>query len=637
VRRALKIIGWTVAGIFLLIGMLGVAAYFFLTSDFLRAQIENRANAESGRKTTIGRIAVDWGWTARVHLDNVQVSNADWAKPPYMFSAQEIAFDIELWPLLRGDIVMPHLLLRKPELDLERNQQDQSNWSAEQSPAASVAIQQVKPQQRHQTPLIGRLEIVDGHVKYSDVKRKLELDGTVQTATGKAGAQPQAELALKGNIEGQPLMLHFVGGSALMLRETDQPYPVDLQVDYGATRLTVKGTLQDPFQFSGANVQLALAGPDLADIYPLLGIPGPPTPPYRIAGHLSYQPGVWHVTNMIWHAGDSDLTGDVAIDERTKPERLTANLVSQRLAFADLAPLVGDTPGKRGNVSGQQARTEQQLEATGNLFPNVPLQVERLRAMNMDVTLDAKRLVAPAYLPVQSLDAHVRVENGEAVVQPLQMGFGGGKVVGEMSVDARENVPVARVSLAYNGVALADFFRDTRYFSTTNGRLEGRLSLAGVGRSLAQVMASANGDFVMAMEGGSISGLMVDLAGLQVGDALVLFITGDDRIPINCAMGRLVFRQGEVVFDRTLMDTEKSVLHFDGQASLVTQALSAKVTADVKHFNLLDLHGPVDVRGKLRSPAISIARVVPIPTPDLPTAKPTNCPLLARELLAERP
>ena len=635
--RALKIIGWTMAGIVLLIGVLGVAGYFFVTSDFVRAQIENRANAESGRKTTIGRIAIDWGWISRVHLENVQIANADWAKAPHMFAAQEIAFDIRLWPLLHGDIVMPHLLLRRPELDLERNQQDQSNWSAQQSPAAHAAVQQVKPEQRHQTPLIGRLEIIDGHVNYSDMKRKLELGGTVQTATGKAGAQPQAELALKGNIEGQPLMLHFIGGSALMLRETDQPYPVDLQVDYGATRLMIKGTVQDPFQFSGANVQLSLAGPDLADIYPLLGIPGPPTPPYRIAGRLSYQPGVWHLTDMAWHAGDSDLTGEVAIDQRTKPERLTANLVSQRLAFADLAPLVGATPGKRGNVSGQQARTEERLEATGNLFPNVPLHVERLRAMNMDVTLDAKRVVAPAYLPVQSLDARVRVENGEAVVQPFQMGFGGGTVNGQMSMDARSNVPIARASLAYNGVALADFFRDSRFFSTTNGRLEGRVALTGEGRSLAQVMATANGDFVVAMEGGSISGLMVDLAGLQIGDALVLFITGDNRIPINCAMGRLVFHQGEVVFDRTLMDTEKSVLHFDGHASLVTQALSAKVTADVKHFNLLDLHGPVVVQGKLRKPAISIARVIPIPTPDFPDAKPTDCPVLARELLAAKP
>jgi hypothetical protein len=82
-----------------------------------------------------------------------------------------------------------------------------------------------------------------------DAKRKLDLDGTVQTATGQAGAESNAELSLKGRLEGQPLSLRFVGGSALMLRETDKPYPINLDVAYSDTKLAVKGSLQDPFRF----------------------------------------------------------------------------------------------------------------------------------------------------------------------------------------------------------------------------------------------------------------------------------------------------------------------------------------------------------------------------------------------------
>jgi hypothetical protein len=47
---------------------------------------------------------------------------------------------------------------------------------------------------------------------------------------------------------------------------------------------------------------------------------------------------------------------------------------------------------------------------------------------------------------------------------------------------------------------------------------------------------------------------------------------------------------GVVVFDKTLMDTQKSVLHFDGEAVLKTQELRSKITADTKQFDLLDLH-----------------------------------------------
>ena len=636
-RRLLKFIGWAIGGLVLLIGLTGMAAYIFATSDFVRAQIENHANAVSGRKTKIARLSVDWGWTPHVHLDDVELSNTDWGKADHMFKAQEIEFDIRLWPLLHGDIVLPRLMLRKPELYLERNAQDESNWSPNESPVANTAVKQVQPQHRHQTPLIGRLEIIDGQVGYIDQKRKLDLSGAVSTATGQAGAEPEARLSLKGRLEGQPLTLQFVGGSALMLRETDKPYPVDLEVAYGDTKLTVRGTIQDPFQYTGADLQLSLAGPDLSEIFPLVGIPGPPTPPYRISGKLQREQDIWRVTNVVWHAGESDLSGDVAIDQRGKPSHLMAHLFSQHLAFADLAPLVGATPGKTGNVSRQQAQTEARLETRGELFPNVPLHVERLRAMNMDVSLDAKQVVAPSYLPVQSLMTRVQVANGRATVRPLNMGFGGGKVTGELSIDAATPGPTSRVNLRFDGVELAAFFRGSRFFDTTDGRLSGRVVLAGTGRSLAQVMDSADGDVVTTMAGGSVSGLLVSVADLQIASALVLYVTGDNRIPIRCAIGRLKFQHGPVVFDKTLMDTEKSVLHLDGEVALQTQELQIKISADPKQFDLLDLHSPVIIAGKIRSPSISLGRKIPIPTPDFGGAKDADCNELTRELWAAKP
>ena len=636
-RQIFKILAWTLSGLFALIGLLGLGVYVFVTSDYVRAQLENHANAISGHKTKIAKLVVDWGWTPHVHLEQVELSNADWGKADHMFKAQQIEFDIRLWPLLHGDIVLPHLMLRKPEVYLERGANDQSNWSPEESPVAHAAVKQVAPQQRHETPLIGRLEIIDGHVGYIDQKRKLDLSGTVSTATGQAGAEPEARLSLNGTLEGQKLTVAFVGGSALMLRQTDQPYPVDLEVAYGETKLTLKGTIQDPFQYQGADLQLVLSGPDLSEIFPLLGIPGPPTPPYRIGGKLRLEPGIYHVTDMAWHVGESDLSGDVSIDQRNQPSRLTARIDSQRLAFADLAPLVGAAPARKVNVSRQQAQTEAQLEAKGELFPNVPLHVERLRAMNMDVSLDAKRVVAPSYLPVQSLAAHVRVESGRASVRPLSMGFGNGKVEGDLSVDASTDLPTTRTNLRFDGIDLAAFFRDSRFFDTTNGKLRGRVVLAGSGRSLAQVMGTADGDFVTTMAGGSVSGLIVDLAGLQIGDALVLYITGDHRIPIRCALGRLNFNHGVVVFDKTLMDTEKSVLHFDGQAVLKTQEISSKITADTKQFDLLNLHSPVLIEGKIRAPKISLGRKIPIPTPDFGGAEDANCQKLTQELWAAKP
>src|SRR4029077_2919961 len=209
--------------------------------------------------------------------------------------------------LLGGHIVLPRLTLEAPELSLERNDKGELNWSFEQSPAAATVAKQIAPEERSDAPIIGQLKIENGHVAYRDSKRRLELDGTVTTAIGKAPGSDQAELKLKGQLEAKPLTLHFIGGSILALRDDKTPYPLKLDVVFGPTKLSLEGTVQDPFQFKGADVRLSLSGQDLADIFPLLGVPGPPTPPYRMLGKLHREQGIWRLDDMKWHVGESDL------------------------------------------------------------------------------------------------------------------------------------------------------------------------------------------------------------------------------------------------------------------------------------------------------------------------------------------
>ena len=104
-----------------------------------------------------------------------------------------------------------------------------------------TAAEAVKPKDRFQTPLIGRLEITEGKITYQDPKRKLDARRHDLDRDGQGRAQPQAELKLKGKLEGQPLTVDFTGGSAIMLRDTKEPYPIDLEVTFGGTKLTAKG------------------------------------------------------------------------------------------------------------------------------------------------------------------------------------------------------------------------------------------------------------------------------------------------------------------------------------------------------------------------------------------------------------
>src|SRR5476649_1601375 len=154
-KRFAQIAAGVLGFVVVLIGAAAAGGYYFLTSTDFRSRVESEASAYSGRKTKIEKISIDWGATAHVHLAGVNIANADWGKTDHMFKADEIDFDIRLWPLLKGDIVLPSLVLRKPDVAVEVGDKEQLNWSFGESPVTTEVGKAITPTQRVQTPLIG--------------------------------------------------------------------------------------------------------------------------------------------------------------------------------------------------------------------------------------------------------------------------------------------------------------------------------------------------------------------------------------------------------------------------------------------------------------------------------------------------
>src|SRR3954464_5483068 len=364
VRRLGRILLWVVGTLVALMIVAAIGVYALLNSSFILEQAQGRASKATGRSVTIGDLDVDWSWTPTVYLRNVDLANSDWGEAEQMFSADSIAFAIKPWPLLGGHIVMPFIRVENPKVSLEKREDGTGNWDFNENPVAATAVEAVRPDERSEAPFIGQLDITKGKISYRDEGRKLKLDGDINLAAGEAsGSDPTVEFQAEGVLEDRPLKLAFSGGSIAMLRDTTHPYPIDLRVDYGATSITVKGQVGDPFTFGDANVEMHLKGPDLADVFPLLGIPAPSTPPYDLAGQLKRTEKEWRLENMKGKIGNSDVTGVVAVEPREKRNFLTAKLVSNNLDFDDLGPLIGLPPNTDETASKEQKKEASQMKA----------------------------------------------------------------------------------------------------------------------------------------------------------------------------------------------------------------------------------------------------------------------------------
>jgi uncharacterized protein involved in outer membrane biogenesis len=638
-RRALRISAWVLGALLVLLAAAGVGIYVLLTSGYVLQQAQARASKATGRTVTIESIHVDWSGTPHIVLRNVNLANAKWGEAPQLFSARNIDVAIRLWPLLGGHIVLPHLRMDAPKVALERDARGNSNWDFNQNPVAATAVATVKPEERSEAPVIGQIEITQGKIAYRDAARKLKLDGDIDIAAGEAGGQREnVKLSAKGTLEDRPIEIKFAGGSILQLRDSKTPYPLDLAVTFGQTSITLKGTVGDPFTFGNADVEMHLKGPDLADIFPVLGIPAPSTPPYDLKGQLKRTEKEWRLENMQGRIGDSDMTGTVAVEPREKRSYLTADLVSNKMDFDDLGPLFGIPPKTdKGEVASRQQKQEaQQMKAEENLFPDQPMQVEKLRAMDMDVKLVAKQVVAAPYLPVKSINFHVKVDDGTATMDGLKLAVADGAITGKMGLDAHTDKPVATADLRIRNLDLAAFFQGSKYVQTTNGKVGGNIILQGNGRSLAQIFGSADGGIEVGMTGGSFSDLILALADLNLGKALFLYITEDHRIPVRCIAAHMSVGKGNAKFQHTVIDTKESVIAVKGNVDLRAQTLHVVLDASSKKFSVLNIPAPIDIDGKIRSPEFSLGKGVPLPLLTLGDAKDAPCDQMLRSILAKK-
>ncbi|HEY4164254.1 MAG TPA: AsmA family protein [Dongiaceae bacterium] len=637
-RRVLRISAWVLGILVVIVVAAGVGIYFLLASGYVLQQAQARASKATGRTVTIESIHVDWSWTPHILLHNVNLANAKWGEAPQLFSAEDIDVAIRIWPLLGGHIVLPHLKMDAPKVALERDAKGNSNWDFNQNPVAATAVDTVKPEERSETPVIGEIEITKGKIAYRDAERKLKLDSDIDIAAGEAGGPSNVKLDAKGTLEDRPIEIAFTGGSVLQLRDTKTPYPLDLAVTFGQTSITSKGTVGDPFTFENADVEMHLKGPDLADIFPLLGIPAPSTPPYDLKGQLKHTEKEWRLEDMQGRIGNSDMSGVVAVQPREKRSYLTADLVSNKMDFDDLGPLIGIPPktGKGEAASQQQKQEAQQLKAQENLFPDQPMHVEKLHAMDMDVKLVAKQVVAAPYLPVKAINFQVKVDNGNATMTDLKLAMASGTITGKMGLDARTDNPVATVNLRMRDLNLAAFFQGSEYVQTTNGKVGGNITLQGNGRSLAEVFGSSDGGIEVGMTGGSFSDLILVLADLNLGKALFLYVTDDHRIPVRCIAAHMSVSKGNAKFQHTVIDTKESVIAVKGNVNLHDQTLHVVLDASSKKFSVLNIPAPIDIDGKIRKPEFSLGKGVPLPLLTLGDTKDAPCDQMLQAILTKK-
>jgi uncharacterized protein involved in outer membrane biogenesis len=561
--------------------------------NWFKGPIERRVEAKTGRSFEIGGDldVDDLGWTPTIRADGLRFGNAPWSKEPLMAKTDRLEFRLELKPLLfEHKVRIPDIRLSKPSLRLERGPQDVGNWLFGEPGGMQ--------------PEFRKVWIDDGRLRFLDAARKTDVDVAVSTENpDKADRGPPIVVKGGGRWQGNRFTVQGRAESPLHLRDKDEPYRIDARATAGRTQAHARGTLLDPLRLRDFNLQLALSGEDLEDLYPLIGVATPSTPPYKLDGHFTRDGSTWHYDDFKGVVGDSDLAGDASVDTGRKRPYLRANLVSRRLDFDDLAGFIGAAPQTGGSESAnpEQKQLAARQAARPRLLPDTPYELEKLRAMDADVRWKAHR-INTRKLPIDDMEAHLLMENGLVRLEPLNFGVAGGDIRSTIRMDAREKTIRTRADIAARGLNLAKLLPEVRLAKDAIGKVGGHVQLAGNGNSIAQMLGTADGNATIGMGRGQISNLLMEWAGLDIAEALKFMIRGDRKIPIRCAFGDFAVNDGSMATRALAFDTSDTIIIGEGNISLRNETLALRLRPRPKDRSLFSFRSPLLVSGTFKDP-----------------------------------
>lgn len=584
-KRIAKITGI----IALLLIVMVVAAVLFISTPYFSGKAGSFLTSKTGRNIALeGKIETHSLFSREPHfiLRNVKIGNVEWAKEENFFEAQSIEFSIRLFELLRLRVVLPDLIIEQPKLFLEKNAEEKNNWSFTQNPQSAVA-EAATPNDRDSIPVIGNLKITDGTLGYKDATRDIDTLFQVATISGESDRQ-DLNVKGKGTYQKEKFEIDLSGGSALQLRESDKPYPFHLKTTAGKTTAEIEGTVEDPVTLEALDVALHLQGANLADLFPLTGIALPPSPPYNLKGHLTRDGDTWHFEDINGKLGSSDLNGAITWHPDQNPPYFEGNLISQSLDMRDLAGFVG---------AHKKPASEERV------IPDAPLDISRLMAMNADVTFKGAHIKTPELL--DNFLMKIDLKDGVLILDPLSFGMAKGKIDSRLKIAGKETPPKADLDVHFERLSLESLFKGLAdRFGEENvstGRIGGKAVLRGTGKSLHEILATSNGNIDFGMEGGALSKLLMEIAGLDLFRAAGMLVKGDEPTPINCIVADFAVNDGIMRAQEFLIDTGVSTIKGEGEMNLKDESVDLELKSYPKKSSLLSLRSPIKLGGTLKN------------------------------------
>jgi uncharacterized protein involved in outer membrane biogenesis len=284
-----------IAAAAVVVGLVVTAVAIVSTMDFnqYRGTIAEQVKQATGRDLTInGDLKLALGLSPAVAVNDVTFANAPWGSRPHMAQVKRFEVQVELLPLVFGNINVKRIVLNDADILLETDKDGRGNWEFVADAAKDAAAP--KPQEPAEKgatrlPAVNEVDIRNARLTYRDGKTGQTTNLTLRHAT--LGASSPAD-PLKLDIDGafNDLAFQVAGrvGSIQAMSRPGTPFPVNLSGKVAnAATFKIDGIVREPLAAKGYELTVAAEGAEIARLARIGGMQITPVGPFKVEAKIA--------------------------------------------------------------------------------------------------------------------------------------------------------------------------------------------------------------------------------------------------------------------------------------------------------------------------------------------------------------
>lgn len=541
-----------------------------------------------------------------IHIGN-PTNDAPTGPATELASIRRFDFSVDPLALLGKTITVPVLRFEKPIINLQRAADGRNNWTFAAEEHASpwkVTLQ--------------RVVLSEGSVHLDDKFRRADLVAQIDTIN--ADPDYGVQWQLRGKINGDSVEGSGKAGAVLSLQHQTTPYPLKVDLRIGNTTVIhAEGTLTKPSELAALDMRLQVSGASMARLYAVLRVLLPETPPFVTDGHLtgvlSTHGSHWTYENFSGKVGSSDIAG--TLDYKSKQARqprplVSGTVVSRQLNFSDLSPMIGAD----SNVS-KRRRGVAAVQPPNKVLPVETFKTDRWTSVDADIDYSAEKIIRKKHLPINKLHSSLHLQDGVLSLSPLEFDMAGGSLSAHIVLDGSgksgKDAINATMTVTARHLKLKQLLPSVKTLQTSQasvGEINGDASLSAVGDSVASLFAASNGEIKTLINQGTVSKLLLEEMGLNIGSVIVTRLLGDKQVKLNCMAADFGVTNGLMQTRSFIIDTDQAILQVNGSIDLTRELLDLTILPRSKGLRVFSLRAPLYLRGSFQHPRASIDKGV---------------------------